>query len=100
MFAVLDGFADPSKIPAEVLNVLEQPASLRVEPLQTLLDLIISTPTTEKVLEEEKNRNLCKPVVNRVVETPDKKDRGRGTVKYSSTEELLLKFIEKNSGSL
>lgn len=56
-YAVLDGFVDVPEIPTKVLNVLEWPASLWVEPLLTLLDLFISAFLKEEVLSLEKNEN-------------------------------------------
>lgn len=57
-YAVLDGFAESSKVPAEVFNVLEQPPYFSVEPLQTVFDLVISNGLGKEVLEEENKWNL------------------------------------------
>lgn len=49
---VSDGFADALKISIEALNVLEQPVSFLVEPLQAMFDLAISIFREEKVQKE------------------------------------------------
>lgn len=79
---MLDGFAGASKIPTEVLIVLEWPASFSVKQLQTMFDMVISTFPEEQVQKKKKRRDLWKPIVNHVVESLDKEHRGAGTAGY------------------
>lgn len=66
---MLNGFVDTLEVPTEVLNMLRQPASLSVEPLRTMIDLVMSIFSGEKVLNVEKNRNLWNLFMNHGVES-------------------------------
>lgn len=57
-YRVPDGFSDASKIPTEVLNLLKLPPSSSVEPLQMMIDLVMSNFFGKEVLKEKKNQNL------------------------------------------
>lgn len=53
--------------------MLAQPQSLFLGPSQTIFNLVISTVTVEKELEDKENRSFWKQVVNHDVVNLDKK---------------------------
>lgn len=55
---MLEGFADSSKYPTKVRNVMGQPPPFLVELLQTMSDPGMSTFLWDKILKEEKKRNF------------------------------------------
>lgn len=86
---MLDGFVDHSEIPTELPITLEGPISCSVEPLKTMLDLVMFTFSEEEVLNGD-NRKFWNLSVNDDVESLDITDRGLRTARYSSTNILLL----------
>lgn len=86
------------KILTEVLIGLRWPVSFSLEPLQKLLDLVMSTIGGKEVLEEEKIMKLCKSIVNHGIESLVNEDRVAKTARYSSTKEWLLECMEADSG--
>lgn len=62
-----------------------------------MFDQVVSTFPEEEVLEEEKKRNLCNPIVKYGVESLEK-NSDAGTAGYLFTKELLLQYMEGNNG--
>lgn len=61
---MLDGIADASKLPTEVLNILQRPASFLKEPTQTMFDLVMCAVPGDDALVEKKNQNLSSRIVD------------------------------------
>lgn len=80
--------------------MLEQPASISVEQLQTMFYLVMYAIPGEQVLRGEEIGNLWNWMVDHGVENQDKNDRDAGTAMYSSTKEPLLEYMEVDSGLL
>lgn len=91
---MLNGFADALKIKAGVLSLPEPSASFPVEPLQTILNLVMSMFVGIKVLKEEKIWMWWNLVVSHGVESLHKEGRDAGTARHSFKKELLLEFVE------
>lgn len=49
-------------------------------------------------MKKQKNQNLWNLIVNRGAQSPDKTNKDEGRAKYSSRKELLLEYIEQDSG--
>lgn len=98
VFAGIDGLVDASGISTEVLDPLERPASILVEPLQTMFDLVVSIFPRYETLKEEENRKLWDPIVSHGVKCLYKYDIDGRTTKHSSAEDLMLVCMEGDGG--
>lgn len=57
-YTVLDGFADASRLPVNVLNALGCPGSFLVVPISTIFDLVIRKLLREEGMKVEKSCKL------------------------------------------
>lgn len=94
---MLTGFLDSFEIIAKVLDVLERPSSFSVKQLQTMFDICMTPFPREKELKEQETRKLRNMIVSHSVKSLNKHDKDAGTARYSSTKELLWKYMDANS---
>ena len=83
-YTILVGMADVHGFPS-VENSGEAPASMRTLSIGEFYDKIHRTFPGETYLQEEENRDLWNPIVNRDDSIKDKNDRDMGQARYSST---------------
>lgn len=86
---MISGFVDASEFLTNALIALERLASFSVKLLQTMLHPILSKLSRDEV-SKEKNRELCYPSGNYVVESSDKESRSAGRSEHSSNKVLVL----------
>lgn len=63
-----------------------------------MCNLICFTIPKEEFFKEEKNRIVWKQIVDHGEESLDEEDRRAGRGRYSSAKELLLDYMENDSG--
>lgn len=95
---MLDGFANASALSNNVTNPLGRSESFFLEPLQTIIDLVMNMFPGEEVLKEERNQKSWNPVVNLGMGSLHEEDVSAGGARHSSPKELLLHYINKDSG--
>lgn len=65
-----------------------------------MFDLVMSTLAGQKVLKQEKNRNLWSPNVKHFVDSLHGEEGDVGKERYFSTKEMFLEYIESDSGRM
>lgn len=73
-----DGFADTLVILTEMLTVMELLSPFLVKLYQLLFSLVPSNFLGEEALKKEKHQKPGNPILNRVVESPDTKEKDVG----------------------
>lgn len=99
-YAVIDGLADGFGTLTDVQDVLEQPASFPVEPLQTLSDLVMSTLPGNDLLKVENNGSLWNQIVNYGVESLEKRLRRYRNSQLLFYKEASSEYKECNRGQM
>lgn len=77
---------------------LEQPASISVDLLQAMFEVVMFTIPEDEVVEKEKSLSLWNRIENHCVAIPDKDKRDAQTARNLSTKDVLLEDLEQHSG--
>lgn len=75
-------------------------SKLSEHPLRAIFSPVTSIVLAEEVVEEKQNQNLWNPVVKNGEESMNKQGRDTGAAMYLCRKEILLEYVEANSGPM
>lgn len=82
------------QVPARFQSALNQPDSLESSAVKQLEASMLETFPGGEVLKKESARALLNPIFNAAVKHIDKFDRDSGGASYTSTNQLLMSYME------
>lgn len=90
---MLDKLKYKAGVALHTLAAMEHLASFSVDFLLTMIDLMMSNPSGEEILQENNGRKLWDPILNCSMKSRDKEGKNLRSRRYSSSTEQLWYYM-------